>query len=34
MADHITSRVEAIIADKGQAYWFQQALHYPIANFG
>ena len=34
MADHIHARVEKIIAEKGKAYWFKNALHYPRAAFG
>ena len=34
MADHIHARVEKIISEKGKAYWFKNALHYPKAAFG
>ena len=34
LANHIRTRVEAVIEERGDAYWFLHALHYPKAAFG
>ena len=34
LLDHVLSRAESVVRSEGSDFWFERALHYPVAGFG